>query len=170
MRRLLTGTILFLLAVSAAMAQEFPRAEVFGGYQYTNLDGTSLNGWNAALNGNLNHWFGITGDFSGAYKTVSGTDFRNYTYTFGPTLSSRRGQFLTPFAHALFGGCRSSASCGGISGTANGFAMMVGGGLDAKLTRHLSVRAVQFDWASFRANGSSSNNNFRYTGGLVFRP
>jgi len=26
----------------------------------------------------------------------------------------------------------------------------------------------QFDWMSFRANGNSSSNNFRYSAGLVF--
>jgi hypothetical protein len=167
MRKLFTITFLFLLAASAAMAQEFPRVEAFGGYQYTNLDGTSVNGWNGAVTGNLNHWFGVTGDFSGAYKSASGVDFRNYTYTFGPTITSRRGQFLTPFAHALFGGFHTSASFAGISGTGNGFAMLIGGGMDVKVSNHLAVRPVQFDWAGFRANGGSSNNNFRYSGGIV---
>ena len=85
MRKLLTVTVLLVLASLSAAAQDFPKAEIFGGYQLTRLDGTTLNGWNAALTGNLNHWFGVTADFSGAYTSQGGVDFRNYTYTFGPT-------------------------------------------------------------------------------------
>jgi hypothetical protein len=169
MRKLIGILLLFGLFSFAAAAQEYPKAEVFGGYQYTNLDGTSLNGWNAALSGNLNHWFGVTGDFGAAYKSVSGASFSNYTYMFGPTLASRRGEALTPFVHALFGGFHSSASFAGFSGTGNGFAMGIGGGLDMKVTPRIVLRAGQFDWMSFRANGASSNNNFRYSGGIVFR-
>ncbi len=75
MRKLLTVTVLALLVSLSATAQDFPKAEIFGGYQLTRLDGTTLNGWNAALTGNLNHWFGVTGDFRGAYKSESGVDF-----------------------------------------------------------------------------------------------
>jgi hypothetical protein len=73
------------------MAQDFPKAEIFGGYQLT-LDSTTLNGWNGTLTGNFNHWFGVTGDFSGAYKSEGGEDFRNDTYTFGPTIAARNNR------------------------------------------------------------------------------
>src|SRR5690348_14626605 len=56
------GVLLF-----AAAAQAEPKAELFGGYQYTHPDGgPSLNGWNGALTGNFNKTFGITADFSGS--------------------------------------------------------------------------------------------------------
>ena len=151
------------------MAQDFLKAEIFDGDQLTRLDSTTLNGWNGALAGNFNHWFGVTGDFSGAYKSEGGVDFRNYTYTFGPTIAARNNEAFTPFAHALFGEFHSSASFGGIGGTGNGFAMIFGG-VDPRLTPHIAVRVAQFDWMSFRANGGTSNNNFRYSAGVVFRP
>ena len=170
MRKLLCAVVLFLLGSLAAVAQDFPKAEVFGGYQLTRLDSTTLNGWNGALTGNFNHWFGATPDFSGAYKSENGVDFRNYTYTFGPTIAARHSEAFTPFAHALFGGFHSSASFAGIGGTGNGFAMIVGGGVDARLTPHIAVRVAQFDWMSFRSSGDTSNNNFRYSAGVVFHP
>ena len=38
---------LFLLLPAGAMAQDVPKAEVFGGYSYFNADrGGNLNGWN----------------------------------------------------------------------------------------------------------------------------
>ena len=167
--RQLIGLILFCSVCSFwAAAQNTPKAEIFGGYQYTRFDGgVDTNGWNAALTGNLNRWFGITADFSGAYKTISGVDFRQYTYTFGQTISSRRNEVIRPFAHALFGGFHDSASLSGISSSSNGFVMYVGGGLDVKLTHRLAVRAAQIDWMSLRANGSTDNNNFRYSAGIV---
>jgi len=77
----------------AAMAADYPKAEIFGGYQYTHLEGSyNGNGFNFALNGNFNDYFGITADFGAAYKGQNGASLNNYTYTFGPVLSLRADQ------------------------------------------------------------------------------
>ena len=55
MHKLLTVTILLFLA-SLAVAQDFPKAEIFGGYQFSRQNSSNLNGWNASLTGNFNHW------------------------------------------------------------------------------------------------------------------
>jgi len=117
MRKFIGLMLLLGLFSLAAVAQEnYSKAEVFGGYQYTRFDGgVNANGFNGAITGNLNHWFGVAADFSGAYKNVSGVDTKTYTYTFGPQVAMRRGGAFTPFAHALFGGFHSSASASGIS-------------------------------------------------------
>lgn len=166
------GLLLGMFAVSA-FAQETataPKAEIFGGYQYTRFDGgTNANGWNGAVTGNLNNWFGIAGDFSGAYKSQNGVSFNNYTYTFGPVVSYRHNETFTPFVHFLAGGYRASASFSGVSGSNNGFAMMFGGGVDVKATQHVGVRAIQFDWLSLHSNGNSDNNNMRISTGLLLR-
>jgi len=167
MRKFASVAILLALFSLAAVAQE-SKGEVFGGYQYSNLDGTGMNGWNAAVTGNLKDWIGITGDFSGGYNSTAGVSFHNYTYTFGPTISTSHNQKFRLFAHGLLGGFHDSASFGGFSGSGGGFAMLFGGGVDAKVKPHVSVRVGQFDWMSFRANGNSSSNNFRYSAGLVF--
>jgi hypothetical protein len=174
MRALIKFALLTGLFSLAAFAQEgtgaTPKAEIFGGYQYTRFDGgVNANGWNTAVAGNLNRWFGIAADFSGAYKSQNGVSFNNYTYTFGPVVSYRHNETITPFAHFLAGGFHSSASFGGLSGSGSGFAMMFGGGVDVKATRRVAVRAVQFDWLSLRANGASDNNNMRLSTGILFR-
>jgi opacity protein-like surface antigen len=171
MRKCFGFALLFAMFSLAAAAQESaPKAEVFGGYQYTRFDGgLNANGWNMALTGNLNHWFGVAADFSGAYKSQSGVSFNNYTYTFGPVVSLRRNENFTPFAHFLAGGFRSSAASGGLSASDGGFAMMLGGGVDVKVSQRVAVRAIQFDWLSLHANGGSSNNNARISTGLLFR-
>ena len=174
MRNFIGSALLVSLVSLAAFAQEggnTPKAEIFGGYQYTRFDGgVNANGWNTSLTGNLNNWFGIAADFSGAYKTQNGVSFNNYTYTFGPVISYRHNETFTPFAHFLAGGNHASASISGVgSGSDNGFAMMFGGGLDVKASQHLALRAVQFDWLSLHSNGASDNNNMRISTGILFR-
>lgn len=171
MHRFIGFALLFGMFSLVAVAQESaPKAEFFGGYQYTRFDGgLNANGWNTALTGNLNHWFGVAADFSGAYKSQSGVSFNNYTYTFGPVVSLRHSETFTPFAHFLAGGFHSSAASGSLSGSGSGFAMMFGGGVDVKATQRVAVRAIQFDWLSLHSNGASDNNNMRISTGLLFR-
>jgi hypothetical protein len=162
---------MFSLAASAQeMAAPAAKLEIFGGYQYTRFDGgVNANGWDSAVTTNLNNWFGIGGDFSGAYKSESGVSFNTYTYTFGPVVSYRHSEKLTPFAHFLIGGFRSSASASGLSASDSGLAMMFGGGFDVTATPHVALRAIQFDWLSLHSNGTSDNKNMRITTGLLFR-
>jgi len=161
---------MFSLAASAQeMGTSAPKAEVFGGYQYTRFDGGNANGWDTAVTTNLNNWFGIGGDFSGAYMSQTGVGVNTYTYTFGPVVSYRHGGKVTPFAHFLLGGFHSTASAFGVSASDGGFAMMLGGGFDMKATQHIALRAIQFDWLSLHSNGVSDNNNMRIATGIVFR-
>jgi opacity protein-like surface antigen len=130
-QRLLFLVVLSLFLNVASRAQEFPKAEVFGGYSYGNFTPTiagagrtNLNGWNASLGVNVNRWFGLVSDFSGNYgsltaftpfppipcaPTVCGittaeTD-KFHNFLFGPQFAARREK-LSPFVHALFGGSR----------------------------------------------------------------
>jgi len=86
-----------VLVPPLASAQDYPKAEIFGGYSYLHIDtnGASssslnqlcntvtvgncpfifqlhrgFNGWNAAGQFNLSSWFGITADISGHYGTL----------------------------------------------------------------------------------------------------
>ncbi len=163
-RRDKTVRTLMIVAVSMAvllvpaLGQEaFPKAEVFGGYQFSHLDPTlSANGWNTAINGSLRAWFGVAADFSGTYK--NGTHV--YTYMFGPTFSAR-SERVTPFAHALFGGA------GGSSAIA--FSMALGGGADVTACKHFAVRLIQADWLLLRSEGVTNKRNVRVSTGIVFR-
>ena len=146
------------ILLCAAAAQAAPKAEIFGGYQYTHLDpATNLNGWNAALTGYFNSFFGITADFSGSYHS----GLRFYTYTFGPELSAHL-PIVKPFVHALLGGARASA--GGVS--RNGFNVFLGGGADIG---HgvLAWRVAQLDWMTTKFSGFTDRKNVRFSTGIV---
>ncbi|MGZ4817487.1 MAG: hypothetical protein ACXVY9_00500 [Terriglobales bacterium] len=173
--RKLIGVVIVLLVVSIpVLCQENPRAEVFGGYQYTRINpgsgisGQNFNGWDAALTGNLNRWLGVTGDFSGAYKGISGVNLKQHTFMFGPKISAPVSDKFTPFVHALFGGAHSSASASGVGSVSDtALAMALGGGVDVGVKK-FSVRIGQFDYLMTRFGGTSQNN-FRYSAGIVFR-
>jgi hypothetical protein len=58
------------LLCTCALAQDSPKAEVFGRYSYASADFTgsgreNLNGWDGSLTGNFNHWMGVTADIRG---------------------------------------------------------------------------------------------------------
>jgi len=160
MRKLIGVAIFVCLVALVGFAQETPKPEVFGGYQFTHLDPSwNASGWNGAATMYINHWLGVTGDFSGAYK--SGGSF--HTYTFGPTVSTHKGNF-SPFVHGLFGGAHASQSGFGDSG----FAMMFGGGVDAG-NKKFALRMFQADWEITRFSGISDKSNIRISTGALLR-
>lgn len=171
MHKLIAVGCFFALFSLSAMAADYPKAEVFGGYQYTRLEGgVNANGFNFAVNGNFNEWFGITADIGAAYKSESGVNFSNYTYTFGPVLSLRANKAFTPFVHALIGGDHASVGASGSgSVTGNGLALMAGGGVDLNFSEHLAFRAAQADWMLVHSSGSTSSKNARISTGIVFK-
>ena len=80
MKRFFSVTSLILVASLSTMAQDYPKAEVFGGYSFLHADdslsfrsagGANLHGWNASVTANLDRWFGLTADFSGHYDSSS---------------------------------------------------------------------------------------------------
>jgi hypothetical protein len=158
MRKFLLATGVILLAVVSAAAQEehaaTPKVEVYGGYSYLRLYGENNNGGEAAVTGNVNEWFGVTGSVSG-YHAQDGGDSNGFALA-GPRFTYRRGA-ITPFAHFLFG-----AAFGG--GDSAG-AMALGGGVDAKINEHFAIRLIQADYVAttFRSN------NGRVSAGIVFR-
>ena len=187
MRTFLVVVILLGVLALPLMAQDNPKAEVFGGYQYLHIgsntsgdinSGQGFNGWDAAATGNLSKYFGVTGDFSGSYATVQGVSFKVYTYGGGPVVFTNAGK-IKPFAHVLFGGARLSGSESSVSVSTNGYTVMAGGGLDVGVNRAVAVRLGQFDWIYYHFSGFnvagtstgsfSSSNNVRFSAGIVFR-
>jgi hypothetical protein len=154
---------LVAVVVLSAAALAVPRAEIFGGYQFTHLEGgPNMNGWNGALTGDMGKLFGVTADFSGVYG-VYGLATHFYTYTFGPEVHAHL-PVVKPFVHALFGGSRQSIGIKSI----NGFAMYVGGGFDAG-HGPIAWRVAQFDWMDLHFYGSNFSKNVRVSTGLVIR-
>jgi len=170
--RKVVGLLVVLLCFSAvARAQDTPKGEFSAGYSYFRgnpghgFPGINLNGWYASLTGNFNDWFGVTGEFSGAYgkpKNI-GTDY--HSYLFGPTISYRKNEKLTPFVHFLMGAARFGAGPG--TGDTN-LAMELGGGVDARVTDGIAIRAVQFDYVMTRF-ASETQHNLKLSVGVTFR-
>jgi hypothetical protein len=181
--------LLVVFCAAAAVAQDAPKGEVFGGYQFFSVDTKgsdriSMHGWNADVAFNATKNLGIVADIGGAYKSESVTiggvtttgKLRVYNYLFGPRFSAR-GEKFTPFAEALFGMGHASAS-GSVSGlgsgsdSINGFAMAFGGGFDINAGQHFAIRPAKFDYVlnRFSDSGISENlNNFRYAAGVVIK-
>ena len=185
--RLILVTGVVLLASFASFAQDTPKAEVFGGYSYFRsnpADGYSMNmnGWTASVTGYVNKWFGITGEAGGYYKkeglsigstTLFGESNHVYTFMGGPTIASHSSKTFTPFAHALFGiaSKKGSPEILGLSfstGSDNGFAMAVGGGVDINMSKNVAIRVIQADYIMDRVGGIR-NDNARVSAGIVFR-
>ncbi len=175
---------LLLLLPSASLAQDLPRGEVFGGYTVARIGGETWGkGWNASFARVITKEFAVVGDFSGYYKSASvrvlGASFSGsgkvHNFLFGPRYTYRARQNYTPFAHALFGATRISAS-GEVttpgtsvseSAAGTGFGMALGGGIDFKFKPQLSIRAFELDY--FLARKGGTTNGFRLSFGFVYR-
>lgn len=181
----LLTAVFVMLAALPSMAQRrtqnYPTAEVSGGFSYLRVEGgDNLYGWDASVAGNLNRWIGLVGEFSGHYGSSNG-DFVSsssnvHTFLFGPRFSYREDKRLTPFVHVLPGFAREGFSftvntpSGNIStsGSTTGFAMAIGGGLDVRLSEDLAFRMIQVDYLLTHFD-SATQNNARITTGLVYR-
>jgi len=180
-----------------------PKAEVFLGYSRfgTGSNNTvagnrmvGLNGGSASIAFNFNRYIGLVGDFGGygnGFVQLTGTGANQpfvvktngtaFTYLFGPRFSFRNDTRFTPFVQVLGGGVHASAvtvnNCSvpicTVLPVQNAFAMTGGGGLDIRITHHVSIRAVQAEYMMTRfdsipAGGSSSQNDLRLSTGLLF--
>jgi opacity protein-like surface antigen len=172
MRKLFILVGLILMAAGSAAAQDYPKAEIFGGYQYIRLNpgggatGSNCQGGAGSVAGNLNHWFGVVGDF-GACKVTglpSGTSAHLVNYLFGPKLTYRSRGRLSPFAQVLFGG----EHIGVTGGSDSSFAMAFGGGADYEMTSHVAIRLFQGEYL-YTKFGGTHQNNARISAGIVYR-
>jgi outer membrane protein OmpA-like peptidoglycan-associated protein len=169
--RTLSATIAFLCAfatVAAAQDQPAPKWEFYGGYSFfyphTQVHGllpgalqplssrleSNPRGAGASLTYNFNGWFGLTLDTSahwgsgekGLPNRIDDAAFSNLS--FGPKLTYRRGRF-SPFVELLVGDHRLMPDAfhdidkGGI---------MLGGGLDINLSRHVALRLFRLDYVA----------------------
>ena len=125
--------------------------EAYAGYNYTrfninaNAPGIAPfatyngNGGGGQFEYNVNRWLGAVVDLGGFITTSSGNGAfagAGFTYLFGPRVNFLRGK-ITPFAH-LFGGIRTTDGIAKSTGTENNFAMTAGGGIDFKVSKHVS--------------------------------
>jgi hypothetical protein len=146
-----------LIGTQPAMAQG-AKAEIFGGGSFLRRTNT-FNGWNASITGNILSWLGATADLAGHYDS----GLHVHTYTFGPRLAIPQGSGLVPFTQATFG----VVQLGG-TGSGNGFAAYLGGGVDWIVKEHIAVRLMQLDAQLTSISGNNSNGT-RISFGVVFR-
>ena len=180
---------------SAAFAQDYPKVEVPLVYSFMRFNpedshivsGFSLNGGGGGVIVNVNHFFGIQGEFegygsltktftfpatsnspcpAGCIVTASGNLF---TYNVGPVLK-HRAQHFEPFVEAMFGGAHSNTftnlakACQNTCTTStnpsnNAFSFILGGGVDIPVTKSIAIRPAQFDFVLTRfGNGFTSGN------------
>jgi opacity protein-like surface antigen len=187
MKSLAVGLLLGLLgATPLAYAQEEPsKFDLYGGYYYArinvnaNVPGIAPSatyigeGGGGQLEYNAKNWLGVVGDLSGFYATSAGNGaFAGafLTYLLGPRVNFRHGKF-TPFVQALFGGVRTTDGIAQSTGTENNFAMTAGGGIDIKVSRHVSVRPIQVEYFMTKIPDGLNNrqDNLRLGAGIVLR-
>jgi hypothetical protein len=144
-----------------------------------------FNGFNASVTGNVTRYIGVKGDYSFHRKSFSNS-FGGVTADVDADVHQLFGgvQFkdnsketkVKPFAHLMAGFARakSDATVTGIPGftsfeeTETGFAGIIGGGVDIKISPRVDFRAIQFDYNPTRL-GDSTQHNFRIGIGIVFR-
>jgi opacity protein-like surface antigen len=174
--------VALLLAVfgsaSVAKAQEHPAFELYGGYDYVrfnvnaNVEGQppsqtfNANGGGGQVVYNVNNWLGVLGDVGGYWATNSTRQGAVIPYLFGPRVNLRRG-IVTPFTQVLLG---ATATSSGIEqlGWQNHFAMAAGGGIDVRVSRHVSIRPVQAEYLMTKIPDGLNNrqDNFRFSTGV----
>jgi opacity protein-like surface antigen len=178
-----------LITAPRAAAQEsggppLPVVETSAGYAFMRDTTTEENfpaGWYFSAATNLNHWFALSGEISGAHKQltdIAPVDVNANLYTFmgGPRFFIKRGR-IVPFAQFLAGAVHlrwEATDPAGIpdpSDTDTKFAFQPGGGVTVLLTENVSVRGA----ADYRRivftdadEFAEDNSEFRAIAGIVF--
>jgi outer membrane immunogenic protein len=152
------------------------RMEIGANYNYVRQCGClSLNGGNGWVS------FSLTPSISAVAEVGvdtasnidgSGENLTLVTYLAGPRYRWKgRGPF-TPFIQGLLGETHASGSAvqAEFAGSSNAFATLAGGGLDIRVSRRFTVRAIEADhFLTHFANGVNEPRNYLRVGaGVVF--
>src|SRR5205085_3471413 len=112
-----------------------------------------FNGFEVAATGNLSRYFGLKGDYTFHRKTFddtsagTGVSVKNDLRTLVGGVEvkdNNEDTKIKPFAHGLVGFTHARASVTGVTGlddTQTGFAAVIGGGLDFRLSPRVDIRA-----------------------------
>jgi len=172
MRKLIALCAMWFIFGAAAVAQQYPKGEVFVGYSHEIVDldrsQTGLDGVHLSAAENMNSWFGALLDFSVHFKDVNGTTVHTETVAFGPQVAYRKATSVTPSAHAEVGVAHGSQGFLGNSTSGTHFAFVAGGALDYKLRGNFAIRVIQADWVRTWFQ-DLPRNNVRLSAGLLVR-
>jgi peptidoglycan-associated lipoprotein len=178
------GLALLLLSTAPAHGQTVPAFEVGLGYSYVHSNAPpggcgcfNMNGGAGEFGVLVGHNLSAVAE-AGVYVqndvNNSGRSLRFETILFGPRYTFNHWRKWSPFAQGLFGGSLGSGTLYGpnatTSGSASGFSLSAGGGLDWKVSRRVSVRLIQAEYMLTRFPNSTDNdqNNLRISAGVVF--
>lgn len=164
------------------------------GYTRGDFGGAHWNGWNVATSFAINDWLSIAGDVSGHYLPdfpdpivclgcFIRVDSSIYTFAAGPQVSTwDRTRKVRGFGHVMVGGGhrnrhvveeRNGLSIVGFSGepVTQGIGvspvLLIGGGLDVGVSKHMALRVFQSDWVHHF--GDDRFDMFRLSFGVVGR-
>ncbi|MFL6446412.1 MAG: outer membrane beta-barrel protein [Bryobacteraceae bacterium] len=196
-----------LLSVAAYAQQEGPKVDVTLSYSFVRYNSAqtipafTANGGIGTFGWNFNDHLALEAELGGYHNgNVNNYQFdtTTFSYLFGPRISWNKAGKINPYAHILFGGQhlatsitkdsllvvnpRAAALSNDHYSTAtNNFAMAVGGGVDYRLTRSITIRPAQIDYYLTRieainvtvpigatAPSARNQNNFRYAAGIQF--
>jgi len=181
MKKFLLILVAIALCSIPALAQDYPKAEFFAGYQFlhfspalTGNPSFSMNGGGGSILYNFSPMLGLKAEFTGVTvgdytqyttdgKFIAKRSANIFTYLFGPQVTIRKSEKVQPFVHLLFGGgyantyanvdaTGSTASLTGEGGK-NAFALAFGGGLDVNVHKSVAIRLGQFDYLMTRFSG-----------------
>jgi hypothetical protein len=187
--------VVFFTLPSLASAQS-GQGELFGGYSLERIapgcgsnyrcgsdtagPATTLNGWVTSLTGFVTKSVGISAQFTGDYNgsaALSYSSLNRYSYQFGPAYVLR-WHGTSAFAHVLFGAVTQHSSADPTVSYTR-FLWSLGGGLDFKASRRISLRPVQLDYERQSVPVVDTGgptpispvgvNGLRYSAGIVAR-
>ena len=178
MRKLLFSTIIMACAASFSFAQsnDYNKVDVYAGFSHARVDfGGDFEGFNGvegAVTGNISRYVGLKGDYAFHYKKFDAAPFevnaKTHTLVGGLQFKDNSKETkVKPFAH-LMAGVTAARVSGFVSDSETGFAGIVGGGVDIKISPRVDFRAIQFDYNPTRLGGETQHN-FRVGIGIVFR-
>jgi hypothetical protein len=158
--------VLCMPSLLAAQTTDAPKAEIFLGYSWYHMGGDVIThpyamsgfepraavqysgtvheipdfkaGAGLQFTYNMNRWFGLTLDGNWHYNDV----FRTESYAVGPKFTYRT-EHVMPFIEVLYGMQHKDSY---LTHDQNNGILIAGGGLDFKVTRHFSVRAIEADY------------------------
>jgi opacity protein-like surface antigen len=188
---IVTGVV--LLSALVASATEVEQYEAYLGYNFVRfntdsdfLPSFSANGGAAQFVYNFNKWLGGVVDFGAVTRGTinnAGVDMTVLNFVAGPRFTFHKESRFRPFLEALFGGSYATASSQvavinpvvseRLVASHTAFAMLAGGGLDIKVSKHIALRPIEANYylarpTSFFTGEPVNRNNFRYTAGVNF--
>jgi len=197
MQRIIFTALFIFGSACISLAQtpaDYPKNEFFVGYSYHSADINTLtidpdrkgqNGLNVAYTRNIRPNVGLVVDMSAHFhrdtrSTGAGTFSSKRDQYFllgGVQFKARNSRRIQPFAHALAGASlfrgftSNTTGAGSVVYTfddATSLAMVLGGGLDVRLSKRIDLRLVQADYSP-TFFGSGRQNNIRLSFGIVFK-